>query len=207
MTASWYERYLLPHVIDCACGLADIRAERAKLIPRARGRVLEIGIGTGHNLPHYRRERIEHLCGVDPATDMHPKAQRRMREHGLDVELLPLSAERVPAPAASFDTVVCTFTLCSIPEPLAALAEMRRVLKPQGELLFCEHGRAPETAVQRWQDRLTPIWKRFTGGCHLNRDTTALLSRAGFRVTELEQHYLPGPRPVTWVSRGIARTG
>lgn len=204
MAANWYERHVLPQLIDCACGLADFAAERAALIPRARGRVLEIGIGTGHNLPYYRREQLEHLCGVDPATDMHPKAQRRMRQTGIDVELLPLSAERVPAPAASFDTVVCTFTLCSIPEPLVALEEMKRVLRPQGELLFCEHGRAPEAGVQAWQDRLTPYWKPFSGGCHLNRETTALLTRAGFQVAELEQHYLRGPRAFTWVSRGVA---
>jgi ubiquinone/menaquinone biosynthesis C-methylase UbiE len=119
--------------------------------------------------------------------------------------MVPLVVEQIDAPAASFDSAVITFTLCTIPDPVSALREVRRVLKPGGELLFCEHGRAPEPAVQRWQDRLTPLWKPLAGGCHLNRDPRALLADAGFTVQDLDMHYLPGPRPMTFVYRGCAR--
>lgn len=199
-----YDRYLMPLLIDACCGMKDIRLEREALIPRAQGRVLEIGIGTGRNLEFYDRGRLVSLQGLDPAEQMNPKAVRRAREVGLDVELLTLSAEAIPAPDASYDTVVCTFTLCTIPDPIKALREMRRVLKPGGELLFCEHGRAPEESVQNWQDRLTPWWKPIAGGCHLNRDVRSMLSAGGFTTREIESHYLKGPRPLVWVTRGVA---
>ena len=201
---SFYENHLLPLLIDCACGMKAVRRERARLIPQARGRVLEVGIGTGLNLPHYDAERIESLQGIDPACAMHAKAKQRMQAAGLTVELIPLSAEKIPAADACYDTVVCTFTLCSIPDAGSALTEMRRVLAPGGRLLFCEHGRAPEPEVQRWQDRLTPIWKQCAGGCHLNRDVPALLTAGGFTIGEMEQKYLKGPRPMTWVTSGWA---
>lgn len=199
-----YDHYLLPYLIDCACGMADIQSCREELLQSARGRVLEIGIGTGRNLPFYRPAQIESLCGLDPASQMHRLAQRRAHDSGMQIELLTLSAESIPAPDASFDTVVCTFTLCTIPDPVAALREMRRVLKPAGQLLFCEHGSAPDAGVRRWQDRLTPWWKPLAGGCHLNRDAPALLREAGFVVSGLKQRYLRGPRPMTYVSWGRA---
>lgn len=199
-----YDRYLMPLLIDACCGLPAIAEQRAQLLPLAQGKVLEIGIGTGRNLSFYDRSRVRSLHGLDPAAQMHRKARRRARTAGLDVELLPLSAERIPAPDASFDTVVCTFTLCTIPDSLAALAQMRRVLKPTGQLLVCEHGRAPEPRLARWQDRLTPWWKPLAGGCHLNRDVAAMLRDGGFRATELVTAYLPGPRALTYVTRGVA---
>ena len=154
-----YDRYLMPLLIDAGCGLKDFQALRALLLPQAAGAVLEIGIGTGRNLPFYDPARVSSLQGLDPAGQMHRKAQTRAKAAGLEVELIALSAEQIPAPDASYDTVVCTFTLCTIPDPVTALREMRRVLKTGGKLLFCEHGRAPEAPVQRWQDRLTPWWK------------------------------------------------
>ncbi|MES2681919.1 MAG: methyltransferase domain-containing protein [Pseudomonadota bacterium] len=200
----FYENHVLPLLIDCACGMKAVRHERARLIPQARGRVLEVGIGTGLNLPHYDANRIESLQGLDPACAMQAKAKQRMKAAGLAVELIPLSAEKIPAADACYDTVVCTFTLCSIPDAVSALIEMRRVLAPGGRLLFCEHGRAPEPEVQRWQDRLTPIWKQCAGGCHLNRDVPGMLTAGGFSIGEMEQKYLKGPRPMTWVSSGWA---
>lgn len=201
---SFYENHVLPLLIDCACGMKAVRQERAKLIPQARGRVLEVGIGTGLNLPHYDAANIQTLQGLDPACAMHAKATQRMQAAGLKVELIPLSAEKIPAADGSYDTIVCTFTLCSIPDAASALLEMRRVLAPGGRLLFCEHGRAPEPEVQRWQDRLTPMWKQFAGGCHLNRDVPSMLTTGGFKIGEMQQKYLKGPRPMTWVTSGWA---
>jgi len=199
-----YDRYLMPALIDLCCGLKPIQAQRAALIPRARGDVLEIGIGTGRNLPFYDGAKLTSLQGLDPATQMNAKARGRADAAGLAVELITLSAEAIPAPDARYDTVVCTFTLCTIPDPIAALHEMRRVLKPDGQLLFCEHGRAPETSVQQWQDRLTPWWKPVAGGCHLNRDVPELLRAGGFKAIEIEAHYLKGPKPWVWVTQGVA---
>lgn len=204
MLSEWYEKHLLPHLIDFACGMKAFTRQRSKVVPKAHGRVLEIGIGTGLNLAHYDPAKVDALCGLDPSLALHAIAKSRLDATTLKLELMPLSAERIPADDASFDSIVCTFTLCTIPDPLAALREMRRVLKPGGELLFSEHGLAPEPSVQKWQHRLTPIWRPMAGGCHLNRDIPALLAQAGFRVVELQQHYVKGPRPMTWISTGVA---
>lgn len=204
---NFYDRYLMPRLIDACCGMPAVQQQRAALLPRARGRVLEIGIGTGRNLPFYDATKLSSLQGLDPATQMNPTAQKRADKAGIKVELLTLSAEEIPAPDASYDTVVCTFTLCTIPDPVKALHEMRRVLKPGGQLLFCEHGRAPDAGVQRWQDRLTPWWKPVAGGCHLNRDVPSMLAAGGFRATEIESSYLKGPKPLVWVTRGVAVAG
>ena len=200
----FYDRHILPHLIDCACGMGDIMKARSQVVPRARGKVLEIGIGTGLNLSFYDASRVQHICGVDPAADMHPLAQRRAKGIAIPVETLPLVIEQIGAETASFDSVVCTFTLCTIPDPVSALEEMRRVLKPGGEFLFCEHGTAPDPGPRRWQERLTPLWKPLAGGCHLNRDMPALIAQGGFRVQDLHARYLPGPRPFTYVYSGSA---
>ena len=202
---NWYDRHLLPHLIDCACGMGDVMKLRAGLIPQAKGRVLEVGIGTGLNLPYYDARQVSHICGLDPSPEMHGLAKARAAAIQIPIEHVTLSAERIAAADHSYDTVVSTFTLCTIPDAVAALGEMRRVLKPGGELLFCEHGQAPDVGVRRWQDRLTPLWKPIAGGCHLNRDIRALLAAGGFAVGEMATSYLPGPRPMTYVYRGSAR--
>lgn len=200
----WYDRHVLPYLMDFACGLPMVQAQRRLLVPQAQGRVLEVGMGTGRNLPFYDRQRVSLVVGVDPAMQMHRLAQRRSRQAGIAVELMGLSAEHLPATDASFDTVVCTYTLCSIPDPLQALHEMRRVLVPGGRLLFCEHGRAPDETVRRWQDRLQPLWGPLAGGCHLGRDVPALLEAAGFAAT-MQSAYLAGPRPMTFHYWGHAQ--
>jgi len=193
MIKDWYERVVLPHVIDLACGVKPIQQQREKVVPLATGRVLEAGIGTGLNLPFYDRSRVQSIVGVDPALAMHPLALRRIRQTGLSVKLVGLSAEALPLNDQSFDTIVCTYTLCSIPDPVAALAEMRRVLAPGGRFLFSEHGMAPDESVRRWQRRLQPVWGKIAGGCQLGRDIPGLLKEVGFRPT-VQSMYIPGPR-------------
>lgn len=205
MNSSWYDRHVLPWALDWACGLPMIGRQRQLVVPKARGRVLEIGIGTGLNMPYYNKALVEHITGLDPALELQPRAQQRIRAAGLAVDLVGLSAEQIPRVDASFDTVLVTYSLCTIPEPLAALKEMRRVLAPGGMLLFCEHGRAPDASVQRWQQRLQPLWGRIAGGCHLDRDVPALLAAAGFDCPELHTGYLPGPKPWTYHYWGVAQ--
>lgn len=196
--ASWYDRHLLPHLVDFACGLKPVARQRELVVPRAEGRVLEVGIGTGLNMPFYDRTRVRYVVGVDPTLEMHRLAAKRVARSGIDVELVGVTAETLPLEDASIDTAVSTYTLCTIPDPLAALAEIRRVLAPGGRLLFCEHGRAPDESVRRWQTRLSPHWQKVAGGCHLDRDVPALLEAAGFRCDALETRYLPGPRLLTF---------
>lgn len=205
MSRSWYERHILPHALDFACGLPMVTRQRQQVVPQAQGRVLEVGIGTGLNMPYYDKTRVSQITGLDPALELHPRARERIAQAGLQVQLLALSAEQIPLPEASFDTVLVTYTLCTIPDPLAALREMRRVLAPNGQLLFCEHGRAPQASVQRWQERLQPLWGQLAGGCHLGRDIPALLQASGFIVPNLHTGYLPGPKPMTYHYWGAAQ--
>ena len=198
MSLSWYDRYILPPALDFACGLPMLSRQRQLVVPLARGRVLEVGIGTGLNMPYYDKTRITKITGLDPALQLHALARERIEQSGLDVELVGLSAEQIPRPDASFDTVLITYTLCTIPDAHSALLEMHRVLKPGGKLLFCEHGHAPDASVARWQDRLQPLWGKVAGGCHLGRDIPALLRGAGFRLPSVETGYLPGPKPFTF---------
>jgi ubiquinone/menaquinone biosynthesis C-methylase UbiE len=205
MSANWYERHVLPWLVDLACGLGPVRRQRQQVVPLARGRVLEVGIGTGRNLEHYDKARVEQIVGLDPGIEMHPLARRRSRQAGLEVDLVGLSAERIPYDDASFDTVLVTYALCTIADPLAALGEMHRVLRPGGRLVFCEHGLAPDEPVRRWQRRLTPAWSRLAGGCHLDRDVPRLLEEAGFSSADMRQAYLlPGPRLLTYHYWGTA---
>lgn len=202
---SFYDKHVLPRLIDIACSLKPVRRQRQKVVPRARGRVLEIGIGTGLNIPYYDPTRIEKVWGLDPGLAMHKLAARRAAQYRIDVELVGLSAEQIPMDDNTFDTVLVTYTLCSIPDVMNALCEMRRVLKPDGDLLFCEHGLAPDENVRRWQRRLTPLWGKIAGGCHLDRPIPELIRQAGFTVKDLETLYLPGPRPLTFNYWGAAK--
>ncbi|HEX2603211.1 MAG TPA: class I SAM-dependent methyltransferase [Oxalicibacterium sp.] len=193
----WYDRHVLPYLLDTACGLAPIARQRALIVPQAQGRVLEIGIGTGLNLAFYDRRKVAQLVGVDPAAQMHALAQRRSIRAGMQVELVTLSAERLPLASASFDSVVCTYTLCSIPDPHAALREMRRVLKPGGKLFYAEHGLAPDAKVARHQARIEPWWSKIAGGCHLTRNVPELLREAGFHVRG-DAGYIAWPRSLSY---------
>lgn len=198
-----YERYVLPWLIERACGVGPIQEKRSALIPQAQGRVLEVGVGTGHNMPFYDSDRVTEVIAIDPAEQMHGRARDRADAAGIAVRVLGLPAETIPLEDGSVDTVVTTFTLCSIPEPAVALAEMRRVLRPGGELLFCEHGAAPTEGVRTWQRRLNPIQRRVAGGCHLDRDIPGLL-RASFSITALEEGYFPGLKVAGYLYSGTA---
>lgn len=199
-----YDRYLLPHLIDFACGMGEVMQARAQLVPQAHGRVLEIGIGSGLNLEFYDAAKVSAIVGVDPSAAMQRLAKARAARIDIPVQMIALELGQIQAADASFDSIVCTFTLCTIPDAVAALREMRRVLKPGGRLLFCEHGQSPEPSVLRWQNRLTPLWKPLAGGCHLNRDIAALIDTAGFRIGQLQNRYLQGPRPMTYLYQGWA---
>jgi len=200
-----YAKYIWPLLIDVGMRNKDTSRLRAAWIPHARGDVLEIGIGSGLNLPYYSPE-VQRVYGVDPSLELQRMARKRAAAGRLPVEFLAQSAEQpLPLPNASIDTVVVTWTLCSIPDVSPALQQMHRVLKPSGRLIFLEHGRATDPRVVAWQDRLTPLWKRLTGGCHLNRKVDELIAAAGFRITELKTCYVPGPRPITYTYQGCAQ--
>lgn len=204
MIRDLYNRYLLPHFIDMAAGVAPLERQRKVVVPKARGRVLEVGFGTGRNLPFYDASRVTKIVGLEPSEAMRRIGRRRIRESGLEITLVDAVAEEMPFENGSFDTVLLTFTLCSVEEPLMALREIRRVIRPDGRLLFCEHGRSPNVFVSQWQDLLTPWWKRVSGGCHLNRDVVKLLQTVGFECPVLDRFYATKLRPWTWITRGEA---
>ena len=201
----FYDKHLLPRVVHFTCGLKPAMKQRQKVVPRAEGRVLEIGIGSGLNIPFYDATRVQHLWGLDPSADMWAIAQKNAAEHHLDAEFIQSGAESIPLDAGSADTVVMTYTMCTLPEVEASLAEIRRVLKPGGRLLFCEHGRAPDASVRRWQDRLNPVWGMLGGGCNLNRPISELLVQAGFHSDDLQTMYIPGWKPACFNYWGSAR--
>lgn len=199
-----YEKYLLPKLVDLTCRAKPTMRQREKVVPLARGRVLEIGIGSGLNLSYYDPARVTKIWGLEPSPQLRDMTERAAREAGVEVELLDASADEIPLEAASADTVLITYTLCTIPETEPALRAMARVLKPGGELIFCEHGAAPDVGVRKWQDRLTPAWRRLGGGCHLNRAIPELIGQGGFEIRELETMYVPGWRPVSFNYWGTA---
>jgi ubiquinone/menaquinone biosynthesis C-methylase UbiE len=199
-----YAQYVLPRIIDLAMRNKEAARLRASWIPHARGQVLEIGIGSGLNLPFYSAN-VERVYGLDPSVEL----QRMARSKPLPqapVEFLSQSAEEpLPLAESSIDTIVVTWTLCSIQDASKALQQMKRVLKPSGRVIFLEHGRASDHGVVAWQDRLTPFWKRIAGGCHLNRKIDEMITGAGFQITELKTFYLPGPRVMTYTYQGFAQ--
>jgi ubiquinone/menaquinone biosynthesis C-methylase UbiE len=199
----FYAKHVLPRLIDLAMRHPLARERRAALVPLARGEVLEIGIGSGLNLPFYS-SAVTRLRGIDPSAELLAIAGSKLDVAGFPVELLLEGAERLSVSDASVDTVLTTWTLCSIPDPARALAEMRRVLRPGGRLLFVEHGSAPDAAVRRWQKRLDPVWTRLAGGCHLDRRIDELIRSSGFGMERLQARYLPGPRALTFTYEGSA---
>lgn len=203
--ASFYERRILPKLLTCACASPPMMKQRAKVVPLAEGKVLELGVGMGLNLALYDAAKVASVAGVDPAAELRAQAMAAPRDPRLQVAIEDGTAEALPFEDHAFDTVVCTFTLCSVHTPAAALAQARRVLKPGGRFLYCEHGLAPDADVAKWQRRIEPLWKRLAGGCHLTRPVTRAIADAGFRIERSETMYLPGtPRIAGWNEWGAA---
>ena len=199
-----YNKYILPKVIDLACKQKPNMRQREKVVPLAQGRVLEIGIGSGLNLPFYDEKKVKYLLAIDPSKDI-------WNSHKIDINSLPFgfdfveaSAENIPEDTHAFDTVLITYTLCSIAQIPETFEEIRRVLKPNGKLIFCEHGKAPDKAVQRWQNTINPVWKRLGGGCHLNRDIPEIIGSNGFKFDELKSMYIPGWKPASFNYWGVS---
>jgi SAM-dependent methyltransferase len=200
----FYGDIILPRLCDLAMRNKQLLPFRERVIGAAEGRVLEIGVGSGMNLPFYRPP-VREVLALEPAPRLVTMARGASRATSMPVSFLEASAEAIPLDQHSVDTIVTTWTLCSIPQAATALAQMRRVLRPGGKLLFVEHGLAPDEGVRRWQDRLTPIWRSCCGGCHLNRPIASMIETAGFRIDRIETGYIPGPKPMSFMYEGSAR--
>lgn len=198
----FYDKYFLPKILNLAMKAPEMTRLRRQLVPLATGKVLEIGIGSGLNLPFYNKG--VQVTGVDPSLELQAYAREVARESQVDIEFLGVGAEAIPLPDKSFDTVVITWSLCTIPDPDAALREVRRLLKPGGQLLFAEHGQSPEAHIAKWQRRINPTWNKIAGGCHLNRRPDQVILANGFNFADMTAGYIPGPKIATYSYRGIA---
>ncbi len=188
----FYDRHILPRLLDAAMSAKPISYQRKKVVPRAQGRVLEVGFGAGHNLPYYNAAKVERIWALEPAAEMRARAGERAAALPIPMEFIGLPSEKIPLDDAAADTILITYTLCTIPDVMPALGEMRRVMKPTGHMIFCEHGEAPDDSVKRWQHRITPVWKAIGGGCHVGRPIPKLIRDAGFKVEDMQTMYLPG---------------
>ena len=200
---AFYRNWILPTLIDLSMRNKQLVPYRQRVAGGAEGRVLDIGIGSGFNLPFYGPQ-VGEIFGLDPSPHLLTRARNNAKQAHRNIQLLIGSAECIPLADRSFDTIVLTWVGCSIPAVAAAFGEMRRVLKPGGRLLFVEHGRSPDPGVAHWQERITPLWRRISGGCHLNRKIDELIERSGFRIDRLETGYIPGPKIMTFLYEGAA---
>lgn len=203
---SLYDRFVLPKLLGWACSQPPMMKQRAKVVPKAEGRVLELGVGGGLNLRFYDPKKVKEVMGVDPSPELRAMAEAAERDPRLKVRVEDGTAEALPFEDKSFDTVVCTFTLCSVCTPALALSEARRVLKPGGRFLFCEHGLAPDEGLARWQKRLDPVWSKLFGGCHITRPVASGIEAAGFTIEQRDTMYVPKtPKIAGWNEWGVAR--
>jgi len=186
-----YDKYVLPKVLNCTCGSKPIQYQRKKVVPLAEGIVLDVGIGSGLNIPFYDMNKIDKVLGLDPSEELNNIAKGVAAENEINIDFMLCGAEDIPLPDNHVDTLLITYTMCTIPEVAEANKEMLRVLKPGGKLIFCEHGLAPDANVAKWQGRINPLWGKIAGGCHLNRNIPELITSAGFEIENMEQMYLP----------------
>ena len=201
-----YNKYILPKFLNCACGSKPINYQREKIVPLAEGVVLDIGIGSGLNIPYYNKSKIDYLYGLDPSDELLNLAKPLAQKNELEIEFLQCGAEAIPLPNNSVDTVVITYTLCTIPDTQLSTKEIIRVLKPSGKLLFCEHGIAPDINVAKWQKRINPIWSKIVGGCNLNRDIPKLIRSSGLKISKMEEMYIPStPKFAGYNYWGVAK--
>ena len=204
---SFYEKKILPKVLDLLCGSSPINYQRKKIVPKVSGNVLEIGIGSGLNLPHYNVSNISNITALDPAEELTDIAKKRISELDLDIDVINCGAEEIPLESKSFDSILVTYTLCSIENLDDSMKEIRRVIKDDGTLFFCEHGIAPDLKTKNWQNRINPIWKRLMGGCNINRDIPEIISNSKLEIVDLETMFLPStPRIAGFNYWGTART-
>ena len=188
---SLYEKYVLPKFLNCACGSKPVSYQRKKVVPLAEGKVLEIGIGSGLNLPFYDKAKIDEIWGLDPSEELSEMAKQVADEESMEVKFISSGAEDIPLPDNYFDCVLVTYTMCTIPEVQRANQEIRRVLKEHGKMIFCEHGEAPDQNIRKWQNRINPFWGKLAGGCNINRKIPSLIQDSGFDIIEMEEMYLP----------------
>ena len=199
---NFYQKYIVPRITNFLCGHKTFTRQRQKVVPLAKGRVLEIGFGTGLNLGFYDPEKVDHVWGLDPSAAMWQMANPAAVP--FDVEFIQASAARIPLDSGSADTILVTYTLCSVPNAIEALKDMRRVLKPGGEFIFCEHGAAPDANVRKWQDRLNPVWSKLAGGCNLNLSIPTLVEQGGFKIQAMDTKFLPIWKPAAFNYWGTA---
>jgi ubiquinone/menaquinone biosynthesis C-methylase UbiE len=203
---SFYNKYILPKVLNCACASKPINYQRDKIVPLAEGVVLDIGIGSGLNIPFYNKTKIKQLYGLDPSKELLDIAKSVAKKENLEIEFLECGAESIPLPDKSIDTVLITYTMCTIPDVALSNSEIIRVLKDDGKLLFCEHGLAPDKNIVKWQKRINPLWSKIAGGCNLNRDIPNLISSSGFKISNMEEMYLPStPKFAGYNYWGVAK--
>jgi ubiquinone/menaquinone biosynthesis C-methylase UbiE len=188
---SLYEKYVLPKFLNCACGSKPVSYQRKKVVPLAEGKVLEIGIGSGLNLPFYDKTKIDEIWGLDPSEELSVMAKQVANEESMEVKFISSGAEDIPLPDNYFDSVLVTYTMCTIPEVQRANQEIRRVLKDNGKMIFCEHGEAPDQNIRKWQNRINPLWGKLAGGCNINRKIPSIIQESGFDIIEMEEMYLP----------------
>ena len=188
---SLYDKYVLPKFLNCACGSNPVSRQRQKVVPLVEGKVLEVGVGSGLNLPFYDKSKIDELWGLDPSEELSDMARKVADRENIVVNFISSGAEEIPLPDSYFDSVLITYTMCTIPEVARANREIKRVLKTGGKLIFCEHGEAPDENIRKWQKRINPFWGKLAGGCNINRKIPSLIQNAGFEIVELEEMYLP----------------
>ena len=191
MIGKLYERHVLPKVLDACCSTKPVNYQRNKIVPYAKGKILEIGIGSGINIPFYNKANVEKIYGLDPSEELNNIAQKKAINNNLEIDFLLNGAEEIPLPSNSIDTILITYTLCTIQDLESSLKEIKRVMKDDGVMLFCEHGIAPDAKVIKWQNRVNPLWGKLFGGCNINRNIPEIIQSSGFTLNSLDQMYLP----------------
>ena len=191
MIGKLYERHVLPKVLDACCSTKPVNYQRNKIVPHAKGKILEIGIGSGINIPFYNKANVEKIYGLDPSEELNNIAQKKAINNNLEIDFLLNGAEEIPLPSNSMDTILITYTLCTIQDLESSLKEIKRVMKDDAVMLFCEHGIAPDANVMRWQNRVNPLWGKLFGGCNINRNIPEIIQSSGFTLNSLDQMYLP----------------
>ena len=205
MIGAMYDKYVLPKILDVCCSTKPINYQRNKVVPKAKGNVLEIGIGSGLNIPHYDKSSVNKIIGLDPSEELNEIAIKKAAKYSVDIDFVIGGAEEIALPSNSIDTLLITYTLCTIPELKESLKEMKRVIKDDGILLFCEHGIAPDKNIVNWQNRINPLWGKLFGGCNINRDIPKIIQQSGLKINKLEQMYLPStPKIVGYNYWGMA---